>query len=122
MASPFAEILRHAVERTPRAVGGAFAAPDGEMVDYFAATDPTDWAILTAHYGVVLANLEAAFNTWHFGGPQFFVVEHTRLDVLVHAVDDGYFALLAVEQPAPLGVALSSLTEAVTALRKEMRG
>jgi hypothetical protein len=122
VASPFAMILRHAVERTPRAVGGAFAAPDGEMVDYFAATDPTDWAILTAHYGVVLHNLEAAFNTWHFGGPKFFVIEHSRLDVLVHCVEDGYYALLAVEQPAPLGVALSSLEDAVAELRKEMRG
>jgi len=119
--SPFSDILRNAVERTPRAVGGAFAARDGEMVDYFSATDPTDWAILTAHYGVVLANLEAVFNTWHFGGPEYFVVEHTRLDVLVHAVEDGYYALLAVEPPTPLGTALTSLTDAVRELRREMR-
>lgn len=121
IASPFATILRDAVERTPRAVGGAFAAADGEMVDYWAeVVDPVEWAILTAHYGVVLANLEAAFNTWHFGGPQFFVVEHSRLDILVHAVADGYYALLAVEQPAPLGAALSALEGAARALRQEM--
>ena len=121
MTTPFFRILQDAVEKTPRAIGGAFAAPDGEMVDCFAAGDPLELAILTAHYGVVLANLEAAFNTWHFGGPQFFVCEHTRVDVLVHAVEDGYYALLAVEQPAPLGVALGSLTEAVAELRREMR-
>jgi hypothetical protein len=119
--SPFARILRAAVERTPRAVGGAFAASDGEMVDYFSTADPTEWAILTAHYGVVLGHLEAVFNTWHFGGPEFFVVEHTKLDVLVHTVSEGYYALLAVEQPSPLGVALTSLREAVGELRREMR-
>ena len=96
--SPFGEIMKRAVEATPDAVGGAFADATGEMVDSFAKNyEATDWAILTAHYGVVLANLEAAFNTWHFGGPQFFVVEHSRLDVLVDAVADGYFALMAIE-------------------------
>lgn len=120
MVSPFAAILRHAVERTPRAIGGAFAAPDGEMVDFFATIDPTDWAILTAHNGVILSSLQAAFNTWHFGSVQFFVVEHSRLDVLVHDVGMGYFALLAVEQPAPLAAALSALVEAAGELRKEM--
>ena len=121
MASPFATILQTAVERTPGAIGGAFAAYDGEMVDSFAGGDPTEWAILTAHYGVVLANLEAAFNTWHFGGPEFFVIEHTRLDILVHTVEHGYFALLAVEQPAPLWQALASLQYAVLELRREMQ-
>jgi hypothetical protein len=121
MASPFADILRAAVERTPCAVGGAFAAPDGEMVDFVATGDPVDWAILTAHYGVLFAHIEAAFNIWHFGGPQYLVVEHSRLDVLVHAVADGYYALMAVEPPAPLGAALGSLIEAAGALRREMQ-
>lgn len=122
MPSPFASILQAAVERTPRAIGGAFAAADGEMVDFFATTDPTEWAILTAHYGVVLANLEAAFNLWHVGGPRFFVVEHSKVDVLVHTVAEGYYALLAVEQPAPLGQALGALTDAALELRREMTG
>lgn len=121
MPSPFATIMQAAVERTPHAVCGAFAAYDGEMVDFFAAGDPTEWALLTAHYGVVLANLEAAFNTWHFGGPEFFVIEHSKLDVLVHTVEHGYFALLAVEEPAPLWQALASLQYAVLELRREMQ-
>lgn len=121
MNSPFATIMRNAVERTPRAIGGAFAAADGEMVDFFSTIDPTDWAILTAHNGVILQTLQAAFATWHFGGVEFYVVEHTKLDVLVHDVGQGYFALLAVEQPAPLGAAMGSLVEAVAELRKEMQ-
>ena len=120
MATPFAEILRIAVERTPRAVGGAFAAADGEMVDWFASGDPVEWALLTAHYGVVLANLEAALGALHYGGPEFFVVEHARLDILVHIVHDGYYALLAVEPPAPLATALTALRQAASELRKEM--
>lgn len=120
MATPFADILRDVVERTPRAVGGAFAAPDGEMVEYFSEQDPEEWALLTAYYGVVLGHLEAAFNTWHFGGPQFFFVEHSKIDVLVHTVDRGYYAVLAIEQPAPLWTALAHLTDAVAQLRKEM--
>jgi hypothetical protein len=91
------------------------------MVDFYATSDPTEWAILTAHYGVVLSTLNAAFSIWHFGGPQFFVVEHSKVDVLVQPVAEGYFALMAVEQPAPLGVAMASLGAAVEDLRKEMR-
>jgi hypothetical protein len=127
VSTPFAAIMKAAVERTPRAIGGAFAAYDGEMVDYWIATekatsDPTEWAILTAHYGVILTQLESALRLWHFGDPQFFVVEHARLDVLVHAVADGYYALLAVEQPCPLWTALASIQEAARELKKEMFG
>jgi hypothetical protein len=120
IVSPFAAILRAAVDRTPGAVGGAFAAYDGEMVDFIAKKDPTDWAILTAHYGVLLANLEAALNTKHFGGAQYFVVENSQVDVVVHTVEGGYYALIAMERPSCLATALGALGEAAAALRKEM--
>ena len=68
----------------------------------------------------VLAHLEAAFNTWHFGGPEFFFVEHPTLGVLVQPVGEGYFALMAVQQPAPLATALTTLGRAVIELRREM--
>lgn len=118
--TPFGEILRHAVESTPGAVSGAFAAADGEMVDAYCRHDPEHWAIVTAHYGVVLRHLESAFDTWHFGGPHYFIAQHERLDVMVHTVAAGYFALLACEKPAPLARALSALREASIALAKEM--
>jgi hypothetical protein len=120
IVSPFAAILRAAVDRTPGAVGGAFAAYDGEMVDFIAKKDPTDWAILTAHYGVLLANHEAALNTKHFGGAQYFVVENSQVDVVVHTVEGGYYALIAMERPSCLATALGALGEAAAALRKEM--
>lgn len=120
MASAFADILRVAVESTPRAIGGAFAASDGEMVDYFARADPTEWALITAHYGVVLGHVQAAFATCHFGAAQSIMIHHKEIEVLVHAVDDGYYALMAVQPPAPLGKALSALDHAVIALREEM--
>lgn len=119
--TPFARILRSAVDRTPNAVGGAFAAYDGEMVDCVAHVDPTELAILTAHYGVVLANLEAALNTKHFGGAEYFVVENSVVDVVVHTVLDGYFALLAIARPTCLATALHALGDAAALLRQEMR-
>jgi hypothetical protein len=118
--TPFAKILQNAVERTPGALGGAFAASDGEMVDYVATIDPTDWALLTAHYGVVLASMEAALNTKHFGGAEYFVVENSAVDVVVHTVLDGYFALLALARPTCLATALTAVADAAAALRKEM--
>ncbi|MBP8809055.1 MAG: hypothetical protein KBG48_23850 [Kofleriaceae bacterium] len=119
--TPFARILERAVAATPGAIGGAFAAADGEMVDFVAKGDAHEWALLTAHYGVVLANLEALLNTQHYGGTRYFVVENSRLDVLVHTVEGGYYALLAVPPPAPLGRALGALEVAAAELRREMR-
>lgn len=123
--SPFAEILRWVVETTPGAIGGSFAASDGEMVDYWAPGGADEWAILTATYGVVLAQLNSAFGTWHVGSPEYFIAEHASLDVLVHAVSEGYYALLAVTTPdraasPPLGIALSHLRAAIGLLREEM--
>ena len=120
VSTPFGAIIRRAVEATPGAVGGAFADPEGEMVDCFSTVDKHDWAVLTAHYGVVMAHINAAFGTWHFGGPEFFIAEHHKVDVVVHAVDGGYFALMALTTPANLGVALSHLRTAASQLAKEM--
>lgn len=121
----FAEILRWVVETTPGAIGGSFAASDGEMVDYWAPGGADEWAILTAHYGVFMQQLGAAFGTWHYGGPEYFIAQHGKCDVIVHNVQEGYYALLAVQAPdgyahPPLGIALSHLQEAIGLLREEM--
>ncbi|MEZ4359334.1 MAG: hypothetical protein R3B48_04075 [Kofleriaceae bacterium] len=117
--TPFGKILRRAVDETG-AVGGAFAASDGEMVDAYTEEDPLQWAIVTAHYGVVLRHLESAFGTWHFGSTRYFIVQHEQLDVMVHTVALGYFALLACRPPAPLGRAIDALATAASSLAKEM--
>jgi hypothetical protein len=118
--TPFGKILQRAVERTPGAIGGAFADSDGEMVDSYALVDPHDWAVLTAHYGVVLNHITAAFGVWHFGGPEYFVAQHRFVEIIVHAVDAGYYALIACQMPAPLELALDHVREAADALRVEM--
>jgi hypothetical protein len=118
--TPFKEILRRAVEATPGAIGGAFADAEGEMVDSFAEYDPHEWAVLTAHYGVVLAQMHAAFSLWHYGAPEYFMVQHAKLGVVVHAVEGGYYALIAVNDPARVTFALTALTHTVPELQREM--
>lgn len=120
MTTPFAAILRRAVEHTPNAIGGAFADSEGEMVDSYSQMDRFEWAVLTAHYGVILQHLIACFGTWHYGGPEYFIATHASIDVVVHSVRDGYFALLACREPAPLAVALEALAVAAIELRVEM--
>ncbi|HEY0480171.1 MAG TPA: hypothetical protein VGD37_21770 [Kofleriaceae bacterium] len=118
--SPFGAILRRAVHATPGAIGGAFADSDGEMIDGFTTHDPHDWALLTAHYGIVLSQLHAALGTLHFGGPEHFIAEHGLLDIVLHAVPGGYYVLVAITKPAPLGHALRSLRLAARELHREM--
>lgn len=120
MNTPFADILRHAVEDTPGAVGGAFAACDGETVDFISEWERTEWAILTAHYGIVLSHVQSALHTFHFGEAELLVISHDEIDVLLQSVEDGYFALMVVERPASLGTAITALERATRELRKEM--
>ncbi|HEY4060144.1 MAG TPA: hypothetical protein VGM39_26200 [Kofleriaceae bacterium] len=123
IATLFGEIMRRAVEGTPGAIGGAFADAEGEMVDGYTTLERDEWAIITAHFGVVLVNLHSAFNTMHFGSPEYFIAQYERLDVIVQSVAMGYFALLAVKDgngTAPLGAALANLKVAAAALAKEI--
>ena len=119
--TPFARILYRAVEDSPGALGGAFAASDGELVDACTTGDAHEWALLTAHYGVILANLEALLATKYFGGARYFVIANRDLHVAVHTVDDGYYAMIAVPPTAPIGRALANLVSAAHELRAEMR-
>ncbi len=119
----FGDIMRTAVETTPGAVGGAFADSEGEMVDGFSTLDKHEWAVLTAHYGVVLSHLHSCFNTWHYGGPEYFIAQHAKVDVIVHTIAHGYFALLALEEhegSGQLAAGLLSLRTACDKLRKEI--
>ena len=118
--TPFRQILKRAVEATPGAIGGAFADSEGEMVDWFANYDPHEWAVLTAHYGVVFAQLHAAFSLWHYGAPEYFMLQHQKLGVVVHAVEGGYYALIAVSDPARVQYALTALSQTVPELQREM--
>jgi hypothetical protein len=119
--TPFAVILKKVVDSQPFAVGGAFAAYDGEMVDQFTKIDKTDFAVITAHYGVILSQLKSMFGMWHFGLPEYFVAQHEKLDVFVHAVDLGYYALLAYTQPPEdFTAALAQMQVACFLLKKEM--
>lgn len=121
MNTPFSRILRAAVERIPGAIGGAFAASDGETVDAWAAEQSRDeWAIFTAHYGIVLQQVQSWLHTRHYGSAELVLLSHERLDVLVRDVAEGYYALLAVARPNPLALAILELERAATALAEEM--
>lgn len=118
--TPFGAILQRAVEATPNAIGGAFADADGEMVDSYSTIDRHEWAVLTAHYGVIMSLLKSVFGVWHYGGVEFFIAHHEKLEIMVQAVDAGYYALVASKAPSNFEVAMSELRFAAAALRKEM--
>jgi hypothetical protein len=118
--TPFAAILKVLVEQSPGAIGGAFAASDGEMVDAFTTIDAHEFAVITAHYGVVLSLLISAFGIFHFGAPQYFFAKHKQLAVVVHAVDAGYYVLVAYKTDPDLDTALFHLQPACALLKKEM--
>lgn len=123
--TPFGEIMKRVVKATPGAIGGAFAARDGELVDAYTTGDPYDFAVMTAHFGVVLAQLVAAFGTLHHGDFEAYLARYHGLDVVACVVDDGYYALVAMRRAddrdhEPFGDALPLLASACRELAKEM--
>lgn len=120
MSSIFADILRRAVQRTPGALGGALAAADGELVDAVSSLDRQEWALMTAHYGVVLGHVQSALHTFHFGEAEQILSCHGRLDIVVQSVALGYYAILAVGRPGSVGTAMQQLAHASVALRQEI--
>src|SRR5262245_35565486 len=118
--SPFAAILRAAVANTPGAIGGSFAASDGETVDYVSDWERTEWEIVTAHFGVVMHHVQAALHTFHFGEAELVIVCHRDLDIVIHSVTEGYYAMLALSRPRSLARAMVSLSRASAMLRQEM--
>lgn len=119
--TPFAAILRRAVDGVPPAVGGAFADSQGEMVDSFSRMPAHEWAVITAYYGVVMAQLVSAFGTLHYGGAEYFVACHERIEVVVHTVDAGYFTLLAFTEPTDVELVLERARIASAELKREMQ-
>ncbi len=120
MSSPFSHILERIVRRTPGAIGGAFAAGDGEMVDSFSESAADEWALITAHYGILLAHVQSALRTFHYGEAELIVMSHGKIDILMHTVAEGYYALIATRRPAPLARVIREMAVAAESLRREM--
>jgi predicted regulator of Ras-like GTPase activity (Roadblock/LC7/MglB family) len=121
MPTPFSNILEAVVGSTPGAIGGAFAASDGELVDSYAKSNAEEWALITAHYGVLLGHVQSALRTFHYGEADLVIMTHEELDIVMQAVAEGYYALVAARHPAPLGRAMTELARAASEIRKEMR-
>lgn len=120
--TPFGEILRETVGTIPGAIGGAFAAKDGETVDFWTALqDEDDWSLVTAHFGIVVDHVRRALHTFHFGDIEFIHLCYAKLELLIQMVEAQYYVLLALAPPFHLGAAKRSLHEAAVCLRKEMR-
>jgi len=120
--TPFAAILRQAVEQLPGAIGGTLAAGDGETVDYHVRGGwrRADWELLTAHHGVLFGHVRSWLHTRHYGDPELLVVSHRELHVLLREVADGYFALIAIDDAAEIVSATRLLEEAAVQLKQEM--
>jgi predicted regulator of Ras-like GTPase activity (Roadblock/LC7/MglB family) len=119
VTTAFTSILQHAVEHVPGAIGAIFADWDGEAVDQF-GLDKDTLMLLGAHYGIIFNHVQSALLTFHFGETVEIVLMHDRMDLLVNAVGQGYYVLLAVEGGAHLATALREVRVAASLLRKEM--
>ena len=118
--SIFGQIMERTIARIPGAVGGAFAAQDGETVDSATEWDATEWQIFTAHFGIILHHVQSCLHTFHFGEAEVVIMNYREMDIVVQAVSEGYYALIAVQPPSSLGVAINALRDASTQLKVEM--
>lgn len=120
MRTPFGEILMRAVQAIPSAVGGALAAKDGEIVDSFCEWEHDEWALFTAHSGVLFHHTRSALHTFHFGDVQFIYIQLDKMALAMHNVVDGYFALMAIDGTGEMRLVEQTLCSAASMLCEEM--
>lgn len=120
MQSTFGQILQETIGKTPGAVGGALAAGDGEMVDYWTSLDEDEWYLLTAHFGIIINHVRRSLHTFHFGDIEFIQMGFRKLELAVQLVDGEYYVILALRPPVLLGPARRTLSLAAKRLREEM--
>jgi predicted regulator of Ras-like GTPase activity (Roadblock/LC7/MglB family) len=116
--SAFGEILENMVRRVPGAVGAVFADWEGEPVDQFAHIPPLDIQLVGAHWGVVWS--QASRRLQSLGAIEELLIEGDRAIVLVRAVTESYFVVLATRCDAHLATALRELERGAGILRSEM--
>ena len=119
LGTAFTPILRRAVERVPGAFGAIFADADGEAVDQVSLQKIDDMKVVGAHYGIILHHVQSVLHLFHFGEAEEIVLLHDDMDLLVHAVRDGYFLLLAAKT-VHLGSALREVRDAALKLAQNM--
>jgi predicted regulator of Ras-like GTPase activity (Roadblock/LC7/MglB family) len=130
-ATPYTPILRHLVDELPDAIGAVFADWEGEAVDQFPASpegddnrpgsrSSFDLRLLGAHFGVVLNHVRAVLHLFHYGEPLELILQHDRLDVLIHSVSSDYYLFLGLRAGAHLAHALRELRWGAAALRAEL--
>ena len=116
--SAFGEILEKMVRRVPGAVGAVFADWEGEPVDQFAHIPALDIQLVGAHWGVVWS--QASQRLGALGAVEELLIEGDRAIVLVRAVTDHYFVVLATKRDAHLAIARRELERGADILRSEM--
>ncbi len=119
-STPFGAILKDVVNPLPGAVGVAFAAGDGELVDSWSVWDDDQWAFLIAHIGIVSNHLRSALHTFHFGDVEWVFLGFPKLDMLAQQVGERYFVVLATTPPMDLDSAEPALQLVVASIREEM--
>jgi predicted regulator of Ras-like GTPase activity (Roadblock/LC7/MglB family) len=120
MITAFTGILRRAVEKVPGAIGAIFADWDGEAVDSFTPGGREEVHLLGAHYGVILNQVQSALHLTHFGEAEEIIVLHQKVDLVLRAVDQHYYFVLALRAGSHLATALRETLVAASALRAEM--
>jgi hypothetical protein len=118
--TPFKSILQRIVERVPGAVGAIFADWDGEAVDHFGSRDKENMLLIAAHYGVILKHVQAFLHLTHFGEAEEIILLHQQLELVVRAVAEDYYVVLALGAGGHLATALREVGAAASALRAEM--
>jgi predicted regulator of Ras-like GTPase activity (Roadblock/LC7/MglB family) len=116
--SAFGQILEDMVRRVPGAVGAVFADWEGEPVDQFAHIAPLEIQLVGAHWGVVWS--QATRRLQALGAIEELLIEGDRAIVLVRAVTDSYFVVLATKRDAHLATARREVERAAGILRGEM--
>lgn len=114
-------ILANLLADTDQAVGALFLDDRGETVELACSElSPYQMQVVGAYLGIYLRQVERLLASNHLGEPRLLHIEKESLHIYLMPLPDGYSLALVQRQPAIVGLAVKSLSRAVSQLKAEL--
>ncbi len=118
---PFNYMLTNLLVDVPEAVGAIFLDDEGEAVEWVTRhNDPFDLKVEGAYHSIFVRRLATISAGSKIGKLKHYIIKGEALTALTHPLPDGYYLLLIMDRPGPLGKAVYHLEHAAEVLAKEL--
>jgi predicted regulator of Ras-like GTPase activity (Roadblock/LC7/MglB family) len=121
MTEPFTGLLAELVASVDGSIGAAFVDHYGEAVEcYSVAGDDEYLRLMGAYEGIMLQTSRAVLRGLEAGGIDYYFASYENASLLIKALQQDYFLLLALSPGANIGQGVYRIRRAAEAFDREI--